>query len=208
MPERGGRALPLVLKVGGSLAESGRLGKILSMVAKATVPVVVVPGGGPFADVVREQHDKLGYGMATAHRMAMLGMQQMAEVIAEHDACFRITETLEAIEEAIQNGDIAVWAPLLLMSRDAEIRADWTTTSDSLAARLAELLGGAPLVLLKSVDVAEAADAEALAHDGVVDAFFPVLVRRARLRWRVIGPAGDGRLAALLASETLQSVSV
>ena len=43
---RGGR--PLVVKVGGSLAETGRLRTALSMIGAARIPVVVVPGRRTF----------------------------------------------------------------------------------------------------------------------------------------------------------------
>ena len=189
---------PVVLKIGGSLLESGRLPVILSIIAGAAVPVAIVPGGGPFADAVRDQHVKLGFGMGTAHRMAMLAMQQMAEIIAEHDPCFQIAETLDAIDDFVEAGDIPIWAPWRLISQDDEVPADWTVTSDALSARLAEMLDGAPLVLLKSVDVAAGVDAEALSREGVVDPHFPVIVKRAKLRWRVLGPSEDETLACLL----------
>lgn len=199
MAEEWSATPPLVVKIGGSLAESGRLKSILGQIADAVVPVVVVPGGGPFADVVRDQYEKMRYGMSTAHRMAMLGMQQMAEVIAEHDTCFQIADSLEAITEISHSGDIPVWAPLRIIATDDEVPADWTATSDTLAVRLAELLGDAPLALLKAVDVDPAADPETLARDGVVDAFFPKIVLRSKLRWRIFGPADERALTAVLA---------
>ncbi len=49
---------PLVVKIGGSLEKSGRLGSVLSLIARATRPVVIVPGGGIFADAVRESANR------------------------------------------------------------------------------------------------------------------------------------------------------
>jgi DNA-binding LacI/PurR family transcriptional regulator len=50
--------------------------------------------------------------------------------------------------------------------------ADWSITSDGLAARLAERLRCSDVVLVKSRGVAEDASAFDLARDGVVDAIF------------------------------------
>ena len=80
------------------------------------------------------------------------------------------------------------------------IPANWTITSDGLAARLAELLGGAPLVLLKSIDVASNQSAADLAREGVVDEAFPGIAARAALDWRIFGPSDDAAFAALLSA--------
>lgn len=196
---------PIVVKVGGSLAEAGRLKAVLAIIAKATVPLVLVPGGGPFADVVREQYQKLGLTMPVAHRMAMLGMHQMAEVIAAHDACFEITDTLEGIRDSARNGDIPIWVPLRMIGDDTEIPADWTATSDTVAARLAELLGQAPLILVKSVSRPGDANANALAEARVVDSFFPRIVERSGLSWRIFGPADDLALSSALAGDEMRA---
>lgn len=191
--------LPLVVKVGGSLAESGRLAVALAVIANANRPVVVVPGGGAFADKVRDLQHALKFDDATAHRLAMLGMHQMAEVFVTTNARLRIADSLDAIADVLQSGAIPVWVPLPTLERDATIPADWSITSDGIAARLAELLGGAPLALLKSCDVPQASTAAALAAGGIVDAAFPGIVARANLDWQVFGPNDDSAFTALLA---------
>jgi aspartokinase-like uncharacterized kinase len=194
-------ARPLVVKVGGSLAETGRLQAALDLLGAARIPVVVVPGGGPFADSVRSLHATYGFNNATAHRLAMLGMHQMAEMMLPLHKRLELAESFEDISDALLRGRIPVWAPLRMIRDDKTIPADWTATSDSLAARLAELLGSAPLVLLKSVDVEAGASAADLARRGIVDPLYPEIVVRAGLSWRIFGPAGDKEFAAALAAE-------
>jgi aspartokinase-like uncharacterized kinase len=200
--ERGGRgAGPLVIKVGGSLAESGRLAAALATIAEACIPVVVVPGGGPFADSIRSLQPTMQFSDAVAHRLAMLGMRQMAEFIISLRGGFEIAETLDDIARVIAGGKVPVWAPLRLIADDRSIPADWSVTSDSLAARLAELLGGARLVLLKSVDADAHARADDLAVRGIVDAYFPAIVARAGLSWSIFGPRSAAALATELRGE-------
>lgn len=196
-----GNRLPLVVKVGGSLAESGRLAVALAVIANAKRPVVVVAGGGVFADKVRDLQHALKFDDATAHRLAMLGMHQMAEVFVTTNARFRIADSLDDIAAVLQTGAIPVWVPLPTLERDATIPADWSITSDGIAARLAEVLGGAPLALLKSCDVPKTSTAAELAADGIVDAAFPEIVARANLDWRVYGPTDDSAFTARLARD-------
>jgi len=196
---RGSRLL--VVKVGGSLAETGRLRSALAMIRAARRPVVVVPGGGPFADSVRDLQAAMNFDDAVAHRLAMLAMHQMAVLMVSLQDGLEVAQSLDEIADVVGRGQVPVWAPLLTMAMDATIPADWSATSDSLAARLAELLGGVRLVLLKSVDVEKEESLEELARRGVVDPAFPAIVTRAGLSWSIFGPRNDARLAAVLAGE-------
>ncbi|MBY0560532.1 uridylate kinase [Hyphomicrobium sp.] len=191
---------PLVIKVGGSLAETGRLGGTLAMLSAAQIPIVIVPGGGPFAEAVRSLQREIRFNDVVAHRLAMLAMEQMAEWIVSERFGLKVARSIDEISDCIMDGQIPVWAPLRMIGDDETISANWSVTSDSLSVRLAELLG-ARLILLKSVDVADDLSAEDLARQGVVDGFFPEIVARAGVSWSIFGPAGDAALAAILAGE-------
>lgn len=189
---------PLVIKVGGSLSETGRLQRALEIIRAATRPVVIVPGGGAFVDKVRDLQLAVRFDDAAAHRLAMLGMHQMAELFVPLVAGLRITDSIAGISEVLATGETPIWVPLPTLDADDTIPHDWSITSDGIAARLAELLGGAQLVLLKSVDVPDRAPAAKLAREGIVDAAFPDIVARAHLGWHVFGPSNDAAFAAFL----------
>jgi aspartokinase-like uncharacterized kinase len=190
-----------VVKLGGSLAESGRLAAILRILAGARAPVVIVPGGGTFADAVRVAQADLGFGDAVAHRMAILAMHQSAHMLAGLEPRLEPVETMPAIRRALAAGRIPAWLPWELCARDTTIPADWSVTSDGLAARLAERLGGAPVVLVKSCAVASGAELHRLARAGTVDPTFVTIVERARLSWRVLGAGDEAELAAVLEAQ-------
>jgi aspartokinase-like uncharacterized kinase len=193
-------APPLVIKVGGSLAETGRLEAALATIRAARVPVVVVPGGGPFADSIRALQKTMNFSDAVGHRLAMLGMHQMAEFMMSVQEGLVIVERSADIFDALDRGATPVWVPLRMIADDASVPAIWSATSDTLAARLAELLG-AKLILLKSVDVEPAASAEELARRGVVDMEFPKIVARGGLSWRIFGPRDGRDFAAAIGAE-------
>ena len=195
-----GSARPLVIKVGGSLAETGRLPSAIALIENARVPVIVVPGGGPFADSIRALQPTLNFDDATAHRLAMLAMHQMAEMIVAQSRRLQVAQTPDEISAILNEGRIPVWAPLRMISGDASIPAGWAATSDALAARLAERLG-ARLAVLKSVDVDKDADLDALARLGIVDPVMPSIVARSGLSWSIFGPSDDALLRAVLKGE-------
>lgn len=197
----GNAVLPLVIKIGGSLAKSGRLADILKTIEVRRRPVVIVPGGGVFADAVRDAQQQMGFDDALAHRLALHAMQQMAEVFVALSEAVTMVETLDGIVAALQSGEVPVWLPLAMLENDASIPADWSMTSDGIAAWLGERLGGAAVVLLKSAPVARDAGLEALQNSGIVDPVFPIIVRRARLDWSVLGAGDMGLFEELLKGE-------
>lgn len=187
-----------VVKLGGSLAEGRRLHSILKIVGGARHSCVIVPGGGAFADAVRAAYKKHGLSERTAHRMALLAMHQTGMMLASLHARLAPVESLAGIRTALAESRIPVWLPLMLADRDRKISADWRTTSDGLAARLAERLDGAQVVIVKSCRVDPAATPAQLVRKGIVDPAFAEIVERSGLSWRVLGAGDEGELAQRL----------
>jgi 5-(aminomethyl)-3-furanmethanol phosphate kinase len=171
---------------------------VLQFVCAATTPIVVVPGGGPFADAVRKVQPLLHLDDELAHRLALLSMHQMALVIASHQHRFRPTETLTDIKRALASNQIPVWMPYALQHEDPTLPTNWTVTSDAIAARLAERLGGYEVVLCKSCEIPKFATLDALTSAGIVDPYFKVIVTRASLPWQLYGSNDDDAFAIRL----------
>lgn len=191
---------PIILKVGGSLVESGRVREVLEIAAHATVPLVIVPGGGAFADAVRASQAQLGFSDATAHRMALLAMHQSALVMCDLQPRFVAAGTVDDIRSALARKRIPVWLPLQLCEHEPSIAEDWSITSDGLAAWLAARLRAPTLLLIKSRTVPEGATANELASAGIIDCAFADIVARSHIGWRVLGPDQLGELARLCGS--------
>lgn len=197
---------PLVVKIGGSLIGEDRLASVVATIARARRPIVVVPGGGLFADGVRATQKAHGTSDRTAHAMALLAMHQMGLMIEDMQPRFIAVETMAAIRQALAVNRIPVWLPLRLAEGDETIPADWSITSDGLAARLAERLRFEAVMLIKSRRVPRGPTAEELAADGVVDPVFADIVARAGLAFRILGP-GEERELALICASTMPVLS-
>lgn len=198
--------MPDVVKLGGSLLEHPQaLQRWLRIVAGGGGRLVVVPGGGPFADAVRIAQRKSGIDDRTAHRMALLAMEQYGVLLASLAPVLAPAESVGAMREALQRGRVPVWMPFRMVVDAKDIEASWGVTSDSLAAWLAQNLGAAVLWLVKSCAI-PAQDAASLAAMGVVDAAFPRFCAAARYAVRVLGPDDSMRLAAGLAAAPVIAV--
>ena len=144
-----------VIKIGGGiLGIPGALERVASAVAKAskTARLVVFPGGGPFADTVRDLDGKLGLTPSSAHWMAILGMDQYAHVLAEQIPGAEIVEGSAGIAEVHERGGVPVLAPHRWLKSADELPHTWSVTSDSLAAYIAALLGAHRLVVIKPLE--------------------------------------------------------
>lgn len=191
---------PVVIKLGGSLSENDRIGGMLDIVARASRRAVIVPGGGPFADTVRQSQEDLNFSDEAAHHMAILAMHQYAEVLMDLQPRLTGAESIAAIRAVWREGKLPIWLPLKMCSGDGQIPADWSITSDGLAARLAERMRCSTLILVKSRRVDCGLTATQLARQGIVDTAFPRIAKRAGLTWSIIGPGQEIALANQLGS--------
>ncbi|WP_445370352.1 uridylate kinase [Methylomonas sp. HW2-6] len=160
-----------VVKLGGSLLETAALPTCLAAVARRPGLKVIVPGGGRFADEVRMAQRQYAFDDVAAHRMALLAMQQMAELMRG------LLPELEIVSatDSLAAGAAAktwVWAPQVAELDAAGVPASWDITSDSLAAWLAGRIGAEELILVKSAPVAAGADWPELQRQGILDPAF------------------------------------
>jgi 5-(aminomethyl)-3-furanmethanol phosphate kinase len=193
-------AEPVVVKLGGSVVRSTELAAWLDAIAAARQPIVVVPGGGALADEVRACQAKLGFGDHAAHRMALLAMDQLAWAVAGLRQGFAVGATETELRQALDQGQVAVWAPYGLISGRTDIEESWRITSDSLALWLAGCMGARSCYLIKTIARPKTArlGAVQLARDGVVDAAFPEMLKASRVRTFLLGRGEQKAFAASL----------
>jgi 5-(aminomethyl)-3-furanmethanol phosphate kinase len=178
-----------VIKLGGSLADSDAAAALVrSLPARRLGRLIVVPGGGEFAETVRVAQRRHAFAERAAHHMALLAMHQYAIMLAALAPCFVVAESPPEFESAWQRELTPVWAPERMALAATDLPASWDITSDSLAAWLAVRTGAARLVVVKSCEVPEEmrSNAVALAAAGLVDPCFPTYVSGATFSWQVV----------------------
>jgi aspartokinase-like uncharacterized kinase len=158
-----------VAKLGGSLAHSETLLPWLRVLAGATV--IVVPGGGPFADSVRQTQRRWHFGDAAAHAMALLAMAQYGLMLQGLEPRLRTCPRPTQIPRLLASGRSVVWLP---DPQTVPVPESWAVTSDSLALWLAQRIGATHVVLVKSAAVPGGPiAAAALRSADLIDEAFP-----------------------------------
>jgi aspartokinase-like uncharacterized kinase len=143
-----------VIKVGGSLSRSRALPDLCQEISRlgTTHSLLAVPGGGEFADLVRDFYASLHLSETAAHRMAILGMDQYGYLLGELIPGSELVTDLPAARRVAENGRVPVLLPANLMAQADPLPHSWQVTSDSIAAWVAGALHASLLVLLKDVD--------------------------------------------------------
>jgi aspartokinase-like uncharacterized kinase len=165
---------PIVVKVGGSLFDLPDLGPRLQtwLDSLPTRNVLLVPGGGPTADVVRDLDRWHALGEERAHWLALRALTLNAYFLAE---LLPNAAVVERLGDWRRDGPAIVDAHAFARLDEglpACLPHSWAVTSDAVAARVAVVSRARELVLLKSADPPAGADWRAAARAGYVDDVF------------------------------------
>ena len=177
-----------IVKLGGSLAETMDLQSWLGVLACfGGGRVIIVPGGGPFANQVRRAQELWSFGDGAAHRMALLAMEQYGLMMSGIRADIKPAGSRKALEDILDKAGVAVWMPSAMTAGNPDIPESWDLTSDSLAAWLANTLKASMLMLVKSIHTGETdVSAVKLSGRGWVDPMFAVMTAQGGYETRLL----------------------
>ncbi len=200
---------PVVVKLGGSLAFSHNLQQWIVACAACAGRVVIVPGGGPFADTVRSAQARMQFDDQAAHRMAVLAMEQYGHALASRNALLALADTADAIRHCLASQHVPVWLPARMVFDACDIAPSWDVTSDSLAAWLSGSIGAARLFVVKSAELASRRErCESLVATGILDKAFPRYLRSGAVPCSILGPADHAAAMAAIRDGTAVGLSI
>ena len=144
-----------MVKVGGGLLVCpGALDHVCDTLGRMSPgrSMVVVPGGGPFADAIREFERRYGLSADAGHWMALLAMDQYAHVLGERIREAELVEDAGGIGAALGRGRLAILAPYRWLRSADVLPHGWEASSDSVAAFVAGAVDASRLILVKPAD--------------------------------------------------------
>ena len=142
----------IVLKLGGSLMHSKELLVWLENIFSRTRDniIIVVPGGGEFAENIREAQRQLNFNNKIAHKMALLAMWQYGYFLTGINADIKILKNTKTLCLDKNISGSFLWLPDDLLENISEITGNWDFSSDSISLWLATYLTADKLVIVKS----------------------------------------------------------
>jgi aspartokinase-like uncharacterized kinase len=170
----------VVVKVGGSLFDLPDLGPRLQawLARLSALAVLLVPGGGPTADVVRDLDRRHALGEEASHWLALRALTVNAHFLQT------LLPGAVVVPQPCGRGGLSVLDPYAFARADEGrpgcLPHCWQVTSDAVAARAAVVGQARRLLLLKSVTIPEGMAWDEAGRCGLVDeAFAGVLVQAA-----------------------------
>jgi aspartokinase-like uncharacterized kinase len=203
---------PLVVKIGGGLLRAEGLPGLRRACAEAAQmatrrPVLVVPGGGPFADAVRAVDAAVGLADDVAHALALRAMDQLGVLVRG------LLPDAELLSGLVAPDALGLLLVAAAFEDRPEVPQSWMVTSDSLAVLAAAAIGAPEAVLLKpiagvmarwpsddsggwdpipSLTAAELRELQARGGGKAVDAYLPEAVTRTGVSVVVRAPSTVG----------------
>jgi 5-(aminomethyl)-3-furanmethanol phosphate kinase len=203
-----------VIKVGGSLGQSHQLPELLRKISELSHrhKTLIIPGGGAFADAVRDYDSRFGLDTDVSHWMSIMGMDQFGHLLASLIPNGVRVRGLAAAREVLEIGRVPVIMTYDLLRQTDALPRNWDVTSDSIAVWIAKLAEARQLVLLKSVDgifqessdankrneLLEVANLSLLSQSQVVDRCFASIFEDTNLAGWLVNGNHPERLEQLL----------
>lgn len=163
----------VVFKVGGSLFDWPPLPERLRTLPRAfpEANLILVPGGGRLADVIRHYDSLYRIGEEQSHWFALKTLRLQAEILKWMLPDWRLVDQ-------IRDGDTKVILDPHAFAMLDEANPDrlphtWEVTSDSVALRVAQVSKASRLILLKSTPRPEGMGWREASERGLIDPHFP-----------------------------------
>ena len=208
-----------VIKVGGSLAANPKVLRVLCSALGSLAEgyeIVVVPGGGEFADLIRVIDKRYSLPPTVAHKMAILGMDQYGELLSNLIPNSIAIKTTAEAASARQSGRTAIFLPFKSMCEQDALEASWDVTSDSITAFISSRLHPKKLILLTDVNgifthdpkkdpsaqlIREVCTSDLIRQDEktCIDRFLPKILERSKQACFIVNGKHPERIEKILA---------
>jgi aspartokinase-like uncharacterized kinase len=188
---RGANVCKLVVKVGGSLLTRPDLGPALAnwlaqrlANRQPQTQVNFIVGGGAIVDAFRQLDAIHSLDPVSVHWQCVAALRHTGEILASLIPNCVVINSAAAFDSHRRSATAVgrfVIIPEVFYHRNSGdcLPCDWRTTSDSIAALLANQIDADQLVLLKSCDIPKNTDLSEAARREIIDPIFTTIVRSA-----------------------------
>ena len=139
-----------VLKLGGSWLKNRKLKDLLqNLILYNNSDIVLVVGGGVFADAVRLSQKFLKFDDKFANYLAIKATENYAESINSLFPEIKLTKNLNELKK---KDGLKIWLPGKTLKNESTFTKNWNSTSDSIACWLGRKISAKGVIFVKSLN--------------------------------------------------------
>ena len=146
----------IIVKIGGKILENKE--NFESTIAQfkhicendIVQKIIIIPGGGTYANFVRKIDEKISIGDELSHWMAIFAMNCNGIELSQKYNDIKYFDNLGELKKS--NGRIVIFLPYDFINQRDELLHSWDVTSDSIALYIAHHLGLKECFLIKDID--------------------------------------------------------
>jgi len=146
----------IIVKIGGKILENKE--NLESTIAQfkhicendIVQKIIIIPGGGTYANFVRKIDEKISIGDELSHWMAIFAMNCNGIELSQKYNDIKYFDNLGELKKS--NGRIVIFLPYDFINQRDELLHSWDVTSDSIALYIAHHLGLKECFLIKDID--------------------------------------------------------
>lgn len=145
-----------VFKIGGSILENfenlnSTILQLTKLFEKKIIQkIIIIPGGGTFANFIRTLYNELKFNDELAHWMAIISMNYNGIELSKKFPKLKIFEDINKLKEIERS--LSIFLPYRFLKENDILPHNWQVTSDSIALFLAKTFGLKECFLIKNVD--------------------------------------------------------
>jgi len=142
-----------LIKVGGSLTYFAKylLNELKIFCSENNNKILIIPGGGAFANVVRELNEKTDLNNSGSHKLATMCMDLTGIYFSEISG-IKTADNLYEAKKILKDDNIVILLPSKIVLSTDELPHSWDITSDSIAVYTAKLLNLNNIIIATDVD--------------------------------------------------------
>lgn len=145
-----------LFKIGGTILEdfenlNSTLSQLSKLFGKDIIQrIILIPGGGSFANFVRKIYSELKLTDEMAHWMSIISMDYNGIELGKKFPKLEVFEEYDKLKEIGKS--FCIFLPYQFLKENDKLPHNWQVTSDSIALFLAKKLGFNECFLIKDVD--------------------------------------------------------
>ncbi len=146
----------IICKLGGKILEDlenihSTISQITQLIVRNIMTrIILIPGGGSYANFVREMYDSLDLNEDLAHWMGIISMDHNGRDLKKKFPELTLIDDFNKLGEFTKG--ISIFLPFKFLRKTDELPHKWDVTSDSITLYLAKMMKLEKCFLIKNVD--------------------------------------------------------